>query len=113
MNETLYKYRPSVEMFLIRGNLVAQQQAYSHAYLKETYYEVKHFYCPICGDAWGLRVDNSARDMRHHFYSSECKDCGGEQNMLTPWEQDNIDILGPNVLAYLILSLTTTSGGQS
>ncbi len=101
-----YHYRPSTELFLVNNQLVARQQAYSHAFFKEAYYEVKHYYCPCCGTAWGLRVDPEAQSPRHHYYRSLCKDCGGNNNMLTPWELEHLDVLGPNVLAYLILTLT-------
>ena len=99
-----YRYRQSMELWLVHNKLVASQQAYTHAYLKETSHEVKHYYCQSCGDVWGLRVDPSRPATRHYFYKSKCRSCDGDENMLTPWEAMHLDILGPNVLASLILT---------
>jgi len=104
MNE--YKYISSTELWLVRNTLVASQQAYVHAYIKETWHEVRHFYCTTCGDVWGQRVNPSLSSPRHYFYKSTCRECGGDENMLTPWEISHSDVLGPNVLAYLILAQT-------
>lgn len=101
-----YRYRQSVELWLVNNQLVAQQQAFVHAFFKESYYEVKHYYCPSCGNAWGLRVAPNFQSPSHHYYQSTCKSCGGDEQMLTPWEQGHLDVLGPNVLAYLILQQT-------
>lgn len=101
--DQLIKYRNSLEMFLIRGKLIAQQTAYVHPFLKEDSYEVKHFYCPKCGQPWGSRVQPDSIPSLHHFYSSTCRDCGGDENMLTPFEESHLEILGPEVLAYLFL----------
>ncbi len=101
-----YRYRQGVELWMVNNKLVAQQQAYAHAHLKEEFYEVKHYYCQRCGVVWGLRVQPEVQPSLHFFYKSTCRDCGGDANMLTPWELSNIDILGPNVLAYLILTTT-------
>lgn len=91
---------------MVDGQLVARQQAYVHTFMQEEYYEVKHYYCPSCGTAWGLRVDPEAQSPRHHYYSKRCKECGGDESMLNPWEWMHLHVLGPNVLAYLILTLT-------
>lgn len=94
-----------MELWLVNGQLVAQQQAYSFPYMKESYHEVRHYYCPRCGTVWGMRADPSAVSPRHYFYRQPC---GGD--MLNPWETEHIDALGPNVLAYLILQ--TAPGEQ-
>jgi len=111
INEFRYRYLDSLELWLVRNKLVASQQAYTHEFIKETWHEVRHFYCTTCGDVWGQRVNPSLSSPRHYFYKSTCVECGGDENMLTPWELSNTDILGPNVLAYLILQ--TDPGGLS
>lgn len=98
-----YNYRQSIELWIINSRVIASQQAYVHAYFKESWYEVKHYYCPCCGKVWGIRIVPDFMSPRHHYYQSTCSECEGDENMLTPWELEHTDILGPNVLAYLIL----------
>lgn len=97
---------PWMELFLIHGSLVACQQAYTFAYHKETYHEVMHFYCPSCGDVWGTRVQPEAPASKHRYYRRMCEECGGLNDMLLPWEWSQLDVLAPNVMAYLILQKT-------
>ncbi len=99
-------YRNEQELFMVDGQLVAHQTAYVHAYMKEDWYEIGHYYCKLCGQVWGLRVIPTAPAPIHFYHSSKCLDCDGEQDMLTPWEWAHLDVLGPNVLAYLILQMT-------
>ena len=94
----------SLELFMVKGQLVASQRAYTFPFMKAHYREVRHFYCPTCGEVWGTRAIANAESPRHHFYSNLCKEHGGDQSMLNPYEWQHLDVLSPNVLAYLILS---------
>jgi hypothetical protein len=95
-----------MELFLVDNKIVATQQAYQSPFMKEAYEEIKYFYCPSCGTVWGMRVNPDAVSPRHYYYKSKCKPCGGAPDMLVTWERDNSEVLSPNVLAYLILTLT-------
>jgi len=94
---------------MVNSKVVATQQAYVHAFMKESYRELKHYCCSKCGEVWGHRVVPDFVSPHHYFYREDCISCGGKGDMLTPWEAMNMDVLSPNVLAYLILS--TDRGG--
>ena len=99
------KYRNSTELFLVRGKLVASQQAYKLFGHKETCYEVRYYYCMKCGEVWGKRIDPSHPPTIHRFYPQTCLACGGDEGeMLNGWEWNNLDCLGANALAYVILA---------
>lgn len=90
-----------MELFLVNDELVAIQQAYSYAYFKEDYYALTNFYCPRCGTVWGRRVQPDAPAPRHLYND---RPCGSD--MILPWEWNYLEVLGPNVMAYLILLKT-------
>lgn len=94
------------ELWLVHGRPVATQPFYWIVKQKEHRHEVKHYYCPKCGSDWGLRICPQASSPPHFFYQSTCADCGGEENMLSPFEQMNLDILSSSVLAYTLLAFT-------
>jgi len=106
LDEPTIQYRASNELWLVHGELVASQPAYSHAYMKKSWSEARYFYCTECGEVWGIRIDPSQPTIKHYYYKSTCKSCGGDENMLTPFESRRLDILGANVLAYLFLKET-------
>ena len=96
-------FHNSIEMFFIRGELVAQQPAYSIG-RTDPHPEFKYFYCETCGEVWGKRLEPMCSKIPiHYYYRSKCKPCGGTENMLNPWEENHLDYLGNNVLAYLFL----------
>ena len=113
LEEATIHFRQSMELWVVRDQLVARQQAYSLAYMKEDYDEVRHYYCPNCGKVWGLRANPDAESPRHFFYKSYCREHNGDESMLNPWEWAHIEVLGPNVLAYLILTLTEEVENES
>ncbi len=104
-DECKIKHLSALELFLIRGTLVASQPAYTHPYMKETYHEVRHFYCPKCGERWGTRTKAQLPISLFKYYSKPCNSCGGKEawSMLIPFEQRRLELLGPNVLAFLFL----------
>lgn len=94
------------ELWFNRGKLVATTASYNMPYFKPDYHEVRHYYCGVCGDEWGLRIAPAFPDSPHYFYRSRCFKHGGVEDMLSPYESENLDIFSSSVLAYLILQQT-------
>lgn len=99
-------FSPRPELFFVNDQLVATQASYNMPYCKENYHEVRHFYCGTCGNVWGVRIAPDYPSSNHHFYRSLCSEHGGKNDMLNPFEWENLDILGPEVLAYQLLQQT-------
>ena len=101
--------RACPELFIVRGRLVATQEAYTTIPLTRAWpdrEEVAHFYCPSCGEVWGERITPGIPTSYHHYYPRTCLECGGNEDMIWPMEGNNLDVLGADVLAYLILKET-------
>ena len=97
--------RAALELFIVRGKVVATQQSYS-TLPNDKSEPVEHFYCPHCGEVWGERITPNLPVSYHHYFSEPCKDCGGKEEMIHPMEWNNLDFLGGEVLAYLFLKET-------
>lgn len=96
----------AVELWMVKGKLVAQQQAYVHPFYRESYRALDHYFCSKCGEVWGRRIVPEFQSPHHQVFKEICRPCGGEGSMLTPWEAMHMEVLGPNVLAYLLLQET-------
>jgi hypothetical protein len=97
------------ELWLVRGKLVATTASYNMPYCKPNVHEVRHYYCGICGDEWGMRVSPDFPNATHYFYRSRCFKHGGTEDMLNPYERHfMLDIFSTEVLAYLFLVYSQT-----
>lgn len=91
------------ELWIVRGKLVAQQTLRYGSFLKlRGAMRCINFYCQCCGEVWGTRTVES-NPYLHEYKASKCIPCGGEESMITGWEDREI-AFGANVLAYLILN---------
>ena len=100
-------YRDSLELWLIRDRFVATQRSYSFPFMRSSWRENRYYYCPVCGEVWGKRLDVGAEKPRHFYVSQDCKPCSGRvEDMRYPWEEMNSWVLGANVLAHLIMIYT-------
>lgn len=101
--DRVYFYPGMMEMFFLHDKFVAAQPAYTHAFMKEGWHEIKYFYDPRDGNVWAKRVIPEAPSPRHYYMEAEKDDYW---SLLTPWEWNNLNVLGPNVMAMLVLKLT-------
>lgn len=99
-------FRDSLELWLIRGNLVASQRSYSFPYMKDEFRENRYYYCSKCGEVWGKRLDAEAVHPSHFYIKRVCSPCGGVENMQYPWEEANLDVHSASVLAHLLMIYT-------
>lgn len=100
------KFLPALEIFVANGKLAASQQAYEFVYMDDDFREVLHFYCSECGETWGTRTITGGSKPYHTYERSNCLACGGNCDMLLPFEWENLDLLSESVLAYHIINLT-------
>ncbi len=87
---------------MLGNEIVAKQEAYRFA-LKLGCNTWDYFYCGRCGTIWGRRFVPADKNPLHHYYNSLCQEHGGTNDMLMPFEWNDIDCLSRNVMAYLIL----------
>lgn len=107
MNEGQITYRDSLELWLIRDELVATQRSYSFPYMQDTWRENRYYYCPSCGEVWGKRLDAGATKPHHFYIKRDCQTCSNQvEDMRYPWEETNSWALGANVLAHLLMLYT-------
>lgn len=107
LGSRLMATRNSLELWMIRNNLVASQRSRVPLYREATWYETLHYYCPHCGEVWGLRADSSATKTFHRFEKVACKECGGNELMTKEFELDDPETwYDASVLAHIILTLT-------
>lgn len=107
IDEPEIKFLDRIEVFMVHGSLVASQRAYTMAFMKDDYRETRHFYCPKCGEVWGMRTVIQETNTRHKFYESLCGDCGGSFDMLSTFEWRRLDLLHPSVLAHHFIHQTS------
>lgn len=104
-------YKDWTELWIVRGELVASQQYYLLPFSALSARARNHYYyCSKCGEVWGKRIIPDAPRCRHFYQQSECKPCGGKEDMLFDFEKRDFSILSRNCIAYLILQ--TDPGGH-
>ena len=99
-------FRSSLELWLIRDELVASQRSYSYPYMRDTWRENRYFYCSTCGELWGKRIDAGAAQPFHKYIQKRCKEHGGTEDMRYPWEEKHSWVHSASVLAHLLMNYT-------
>lgn len=99
--------RPEVqEVWTKRGQILFTQQLHQGTFLKSDCIPAcKVFYCRMCGEQWGMRTPIQAGRTKIYYdhIRSDCKPCGGDEQMATPFEQNQI-AFSASALAYFILN---------